>query len=227
MSPDWLISNEGTATHTRNVAGVNIGVVGLNTAWLCKDDNDKGKLTPGYRLVEAVLKKIETCQIKIVLGHHPLSWWQDNEETNIRRLFAQHHVIYLHGHKHKSEGRFEEGGVDQFLVLQAGAAFQAREHEQWVNGFSWGELDPAAAEVRIAPRYWINGEWPPDMSAITLKRRIGETDWWQFPVPGMRTQAGSFHRWNAGLASVPARQQTRARCETVSHLRHWPLSPSP
>jgi len=190
MSPDWLTSSEGSAVHIRDLAGTKVGVIGFNTAWLSKDD-DKNKLTPGYRIVEAALNKIEPCKIKIVLGHHPLPWWDDTEETNIRRLFAQHHVIYLHGHKHKSEGRFEEGGVDQFLVLQAGAAFQAREGDRWVNGFSWGELDPTAAEVRISPRYWVNGEWPPDMSAFTLKRRIDETDWWRFPVPGMHTQMAS------------------------------------
>ena len=239
MSPDWLISDEGTATHIRDVAGVSVGVVGLNTAWLCKDDNDKGKLTPGYRLVEAVLKKLETCQIRIVLGHHPLSWWHDNEETNIRRLFAQHHVIYLHGHKHKSEGRFEEGGVDQFLVLQAGAAFQARENEKWMNGFSWGELDPAAAEVRISPRYWINGEWPPDMSAITLKRRIDETDWWRFPVPGMHAQPTSMAHGLArltGWMALDARaMESFAREVTPADAQHffdgaepdWALAMSP
>lgn len=191
MSPDWLATNNGTALHTRELAGVKVGVVGLNTAWLCKDDHDKDKFTPGYRLVDAALKKIESCQIKIVLGHHPLSWWHDSEEEMIRRLFAEHHVIYLHGHKHKSEGRFEEGGVDQFLVLQAGAAFQAREGDKWVNGFSWGELDPVSAEVRISPWRWVNREWRPDVDSITLKRRIDATDWWGFPVPGMQAQSTS------------------------------------
>lgn len=204
MSPDWLISNEGSAVHIRDLAGTKIGVVGLNTAWLSKGDDDRNKLTPGYRIVEAALEKLKPCKIKIVLGHHPLPWWDDTAETDIRRIFAQHHVIYLHGHKHKAEGRFEEGGVDQFLVLQAGAAFQAREGDRWVNGFSWGEVDPTAAEVRISPRCWVNGEWPPDMSAITLKRRIGETDWWRFPVPGMHAQ----------LASRP---------EQASSLKGWEL----
>lgn len=188
MSPDWLAKNEGTAVLSREVAGVSVGVVGLNTAWLCKDDHDKDKLTPGYRLVEAALKKIGSCQIKIVLGHHPLSWWHDREEGDIRRLFAEYHVIYLHGHKHKAEGRFEEGGVDQFLVLQAGAAFQAREGDQWVNGFSWGELDPVTAEVNVSPWRWVNGEWRPDLDSITLKRRIDSTDWFRFPVPGVEAQ---------------------------------------
>lgn len=188
MSPDLLGSNEGAASHVRRFGAIEVGVVGLNTAWLCKDDHDKDKLTPGYRLVEAALAKVSLCQIKIVLGHHPLSWWEDREEANIRRLFAQHHVIYLHGHKHKAEGRFEEGGAEQFLVLQAGAAFQARENDQWINGFSWGELNPVGAEVRISPRCWVNGGWPPDMSAFTLARRIDETDWWRFPVPGMQAQ---------------------------------------
>ena len=188
MSPEILGSNEGAATHIRKFGAFEVGVVGLNTAWLCKDDHDKDKLTPGYRLVEAALAKVSQCQIKIVLGHHPLSWWDDREEANIRRLFAHHHVIYLHGHKHKAEGRFEEGGAEQFLVLQAGAAFQARENDQWINGFSWGELNPVSAEVLISPRCWVNGEWPPDMSAFTLARRVDETDWWRFPVPGMQAQ---------------------------------------
>ena len=188
MSPDWLASNDGAAVHTRTLSGVQVGVVGLNTAWLCKGDLDKDWLSPGYRIVEAALKKIKTCPIKIVLGHHPLTWWAETEERNIRRLFADFNVIYLHGHKHKAEGRFEEGGVDQFLVLQAGAAFQSREESLWVNGFSWGELDTVAAEVRISPWRWVNREWRPDVDSITLKRRIDSTDWWRFPAPGMQAQ---------------------------------------
>lgn len=87
---------------------------------------------------------------------------------------------------HRSEGRTEEGGSDNFLVLQAGAAFQARDGDTWINGFSWGEADLQRAEVRISPRYWdsINREWPPQMGSISLSRRIGETDWWRFQLPG-------------------------------------------
>ena len=188
MSPDWLASNDGAAVHIRTLSGVQVGVVGLNTAWLCKGDLDKDWLSPGYRIVEAALKRIKACPIKIVLGHHPLTWWAEAEEKNIRSLFAEFNVIYLHGHKHKVEGRSEEGGVDQFLVLQAGSAFQAREDDIWTNGFSWGELDPVAAEVKISPWRWVNREWRPDVDSITLKRRIAATDWWRFPVPGMKAQ---------------------------------------
>lgn len=188
MSPDWLASNDGAAIHTRTLSDVQVGVIGLNTAWLCKGDLDKDWLSPGYRIVEAALKKIQACSIKIVLGHHPLTWWAETEERNIRSLFAEFNVIYLHGHKHKAEGRFEEGGVDQFLVLQAGSAFQAREEEIWSNGFSWGELDPAAAELKISPWRWVNREWRPDVDSISLKRRIDATDWWRFPVPGIQPQ---------------------------------------
>lgn len=188
MSPDWLASNDGAAVHTRTLSGVQVGVIGLNTAWLCKGDLDKDWLSPGYRIVEAALKRIKACPIKIVLGHHPLTWWAEAEERKIRSLFAEFNVIYLHGHKHKAEGRFEEGGVDLFLVLQAGSAFQAREEDIWTNGFSWGELDPVAAEVKISPWRWVNREWRPDVDSITLKRRIDATDWWRFPAPGIQPQ---------------------------------------
>jgi hypothetical protein len=72
--------------------------------------------------------------------------------------------------------------------LQAGSAFQARDEDIWTNGFSWGELDPVAAEVKISPWRWVNREWRPDVDSITLKRRIDATDWWRFPVPGMQAQ---------------------------------------
>ncbi len=184
MSPDWLASDKGVAIHTRELANKKIGVIGLNTAWLSKGDDDRNQLTPGYRLVEAALGELRQCDIKIVLGHHPLNWWHDKEEAQIRRLFAEHHVIYLHGHKHDAKGGFVEGGVDQFLVLQAGAAFQAREGEQWVNGFTWGVIDPAAAEVQISPIKWVNREWKPDHDELPNQRRIDQTDWFRFPLPG-------------------------------------------
>lgn len=187
MSPDWLAFDKAVAIHKRELTNKQVGVIGLNTAWLSKGDDDKNKLTPGHRLVDAALKELSQCDIKIVLGHHPLNWWHDDEEQQIRRLFAEHHVIYLHGHKHKAEGRFEEGGADQFLVLQAGAAFQAREGDKWVNGFTWGEIDPAAAEVRISPIKWVNREWKPDFDALPNKRRIDQTDWFRFPLPGAST----------------------------------------
>lgn len=186
VSPDWLAKNDGVAIHEQIIDDVSVGVIGLNTAWLSKGNDDKGNLTPGYRLVAAALEKIEDCQIKIVLGHHPLSWWNEHEEGLIRNLFARNHVIYLHGHMHRSEGRLEEGGSENFLVLQAGAAFQARDDERWVNGFSWGEIDLAKAQVRVSPRYWDlkNNEWPPQMGAISQARRIEGTDWWGYQLPG-------------------------------------------
>ena len=204
ISPDWLVSNNGAATHIQDIGETKVGVAGLNTAWLAKDHTDKGQLTPGYRLVDAALKSIAHCHLKFVLGHHPLSWWHDREETHIRTLFARHNVIYLHGHMHRSEGRTEEGGSDSFLVLQAGAAFQARDGDSWINGFSWGEADLRHAEVRVSPRYWdsVNREWPPQMGSISLARRIDQTDWWKFPLPG-QTQRPEAEGTQSSEANIP------------------------
>jgi hypothetical protein len=93
------------------------------------DDKDSGKLTPGIPLVEAALDKIKACDLRIVLGHHPLHWLIEDEGARLRTLFGHHEVIYLHGHMHQTEGRREEGAGELFLVFQAGAAFQARDEE--------------------------------------------------------------------------------------------------
>ena len=54
--------------------GRRIGVAGINTAWLSKDDQDKERLTPGVPLAEAALDRIKGAEVRFVLGHHPLTW---------------------------------------------------------------------------------------------------------------------------------------------------------
>src|ERR1035441_6395809 len=70
----WCSSPEGAFGHIEVVRGIKVGIVGINTAWLSKDDNDREKLTPGKPLLEHALGKLSDCAIRIVLGHHPLDW---------------------------------------------------------------------------------------------------------------------------------------------------------
>ena len=57
VSGNWVSSPEGAFAERIDIRGRNIGVVGINTAWLSKDEHDQGRLTPGFGLVEAALKK--------------------------------------------------------------------------------------------------------------------------------------------------------------------------
>lgn len=86
VSGNWIGTREGGFAEELEIRGVRVGVAGINTAWLSKDDSDKERLTPGFELTEAALSKIAECQVRFVLGHHPLYWLQEDQERFVRAI---------------------------------------------------------------------------------------------------------------------------------------------
>ena len=186
----WLDSAAGAFSTILDIRGIQLGIVGINTAWLSKDDRDEGQLTAGYHLVREALAKVQECDICIVLGHHPLNWLLAKDANQIRQLFGQHQVLYLHGHLHQARAQVQENTAGQnFLNVQAGAAFQAREDEIWQNGLLWGEIDRQNHQLKLQPYHWDNIrhlDWILSSGAFAPQRKLPHEDWWGFPLPGTR-----------------------------------------
>lgn len=182
---DWIGGEAGAFTSLVEVRGKRLRIVGLNTAWLSKDDKDRHNLSPGPELLDDVLRKSTNADALIVLGHHPIDWFRDEQVEPIRALFGDHRAIYLHGHLHRHRGRPEDGSGRPFLTFQSGAAFQTRNDEVWRNGMLWGEIDFERVLCRVQPRHWEpqNQEWPITSGSFPDFRRDGTTDWWAFPLP--------------------------------------------
>jgi hypothetical protein len=181
LNENWINSENGYFVHKVNLKGINIGILGLNTAWLSKDGKDEGKLTAGKAIVEKGLEEIQKCDVKLALGHHPITWLYDKEP--IRALFAKNQVIYLHGHLHKGGSRYEENAGHQFLALQSGAAFQEREGDKYVNGLLWGQLDFKSGIIELEPYKWKRKDqnWSLDSDAFPETFRDGGV--WKLPLP--------------------------------------------
>jgi hypothetical protein len=182
----WLDSNLGAFAERLHVREHTLGIVGLNTAWLCRDEHDRHHLTPGIPILEEALGIVNGCEACFVLGHHPLDWLYDKHVKPIRALLGNAHAIYLHGHLHAGSGLREDGAGRDFLAIQSGACFQARDGEPWLNGLLWGELDLRLKSVRLQPRHWNpdNLDWPITYGAFPESRRLAGIDWWSFPLPG-------------------------------------------
>ncbi|MCP4545749.1 MAG: TIR domain-containing protein [bacterium] len=182
----WLTSTAGAFSERREVRGRSLGIVGVNTAWLCQDEDDRHQLTPGIALLEEALGRVRDCEVCIVLGHHPLDWLHDDHIGPIRALLGECHALYLHGHLHRSQGQRESGAGKGFLAVQAGSCFQARDGEPWINGLLWAELDLEHWELRLQPRHWNvqNRDWPLTSGAFPERLRQEGTDWWCFSLPG-------------------------------------------
>lgn len=174
---------EGAFAQCLTIRGQELGIVGINTAWLSKDDQDERKLTPGKPLLEKALDTIKLAKLRIVLGHHPVDWFIPAQQKSIKSLLGQSHVLYLHGHLHDAWAEPSYGGGQSYLAIQTGAGFQAREGEPWRNGLVWGEAGLHASEVKLQPWRWIHEQqdWTLATDAFHEHHRQGE--WWHYPLP--------------------------------------------
>jgi len=181
----WISSAAGSLTRRIKFGSQQIGVLCLNSAWLSCEGEDRHNLSPGKGMLEKGLADLEDTEIVFVLAHHPVDWFVDEEVSSIRALLSNRPAVYLFGHLHKSGGSSQHVGTRAFLPIQAGAAFQAREDERWINRIVWGELDTEAGKVRVIPLLWSRDhqEWSTDTNAFPSDLRMSGEDCWQFTLP--------------------------------------------
>ena len=180
---EWIEGQAGVFVQRLSLHGVDIGILGLNTAWFCQDKYDNEQITPGANLVKEGLKQIADCDLRLVLGHHPLEWFRQDERTSIERLFREHRVVYLHGHMHKSESKWNGWPGQGFLTVQAGAAFQAREHEKWKNRILYAAAEISAGKIWVEPFTWSRKEgWVPE-GGDDFPSEYYQAGRWGLPMP--------------------------------------------
>lgn len=179
-----------------SVRGVQVGVVGINTAWISKDDKDERRLSPGKSLLESALNEIKSANLHIVLGHHPVSWLYPDQQKPIHSLLGKHNVLYLHGHLHEAWAEPNYGGGYPYLAIQAGAGFQARENEKWRNGLVWGEADLDIGEVKLQAWRWTPGQqaWTPASEAFHASNL--RESWWHYELPHAKLTTVNYARAN-------------------------------
>lgn len=176
-------SDRGAIVAERAMGSTKVGIVGLNTAWLCDGETDKETLTPGVAILRDALEGVSDCAIKFVLGHHPLDWIHHQHKQAIQSLLAATHAIYLHGHMHTESFSNTLNGAGGFLAIQSGAGWQSPEGGKWKNGFMWGATDFDARLIRLQPFSWSfpNQCWTLDGTRLHENYRNG--DWWEVEAP--------------------------------------------
>src|SRR6266481_3905220 len=130
------------------VHGRKLGILPINSALFCQDDEDHNKLLIGRRALEAALEQLKThkADLNIALMHHPLDWLNDVERSNIKKsLYAEIDFI-LRGHLHETEIEHVASPYGQALVWAAGAAYQTR---KWPNRAVYAALN--ARHVAVFP----------------------------------------------------------------------------
>ncbi|MEI8288166.1 MAG: metallophosphoesterase [Verrucomicrobiota bacterium] len=108
--------------HSQSIQGFDIGVAGLNSAWRCSGDKDRGKLFLTHEQVNIAADALDKCALRIALIHHPLDWFHPGEKEILEDLKRRFEII-LTGHLHTSVSIEEQTTAYNSLFLTVPAIY--------------------------------------------------------------------------------------------------------
>jgi hypothetical protein len=161
-------SQHGRLGYRITVAGLDfpfaVHVLGFDSAWLCGDDNDTGKLRLTSGQVKLLTRDGNSRPLtgfRLALVHHPLTDLADHREC--LRLLAPRVDLLLHGHQHDPIAETITDPDRQLLVLATGSLY-ADEAERWINSFHVIDayLDNFGRPLEYAVTFWgwsDRGHW--------------------------------------------------------------------
>ena len=133
----------------RLIGDLPIGIVGLNSALACGDDNDKDNIVVGDRPLIEISERIRTADVRLVVAavHHPPVWLSSFDQKTFEARFLPWCDILHRGHLH-------EAGVTPIytspetkcLVIAAGAGYVQR---QFANSYSFISIDVANNDCTV------------------------------------------------------------------------------
>jgi 3',5'-cyclic AMP phosphodiesterase CpdA len=150
-------------TQCLNLAGQQIAILGLNSAWLAQGgEEDRNKLVLGERQVRAALDDAKDADLCIALLHHPFDWLRDFDRADAQALLYDECDFVLHGHMHQV-GLLQARTPDSdAFVIAAGACYETRTH---TNAYNLVQLDPTTGQGTVYLRTYSDkrgGFWTKD-----------------------------------------------------------------
>lgn len=148
-----------------NVNGQEFAIISVVTAYFSdREVSDYQKSPAPTHPIRTILQGIGQEIPKIVVGHHPLSWFTSDSEKQLRTLLAEQNALYLNGHEHEIKTLFGGRGLQ---ALGFGAAFQGSldtsSHGHYRNSFAICEYDDFL-HVKIVSWDYEHGAWRIDQN---------------------------------------------------------------
>ena len=177
-----------------------IHIVGLDTAWLCGDDADAGRLLVtenqlGRHLTDE--KGNSVPGLRIVLMHHP--WGELTDGSAAKRLLSEHADIVLRGHLHQTEVGEWIDPHRRLRELAVGSLYEGGLADTYGNSCQLVRLEldshlrPIEAMVRLRSFSPRGGHWFDDNSLYRESREGRIT--WTFGVEKISKTPNPFSPW--------------------------------
>lgn len=136
-----------------------VGITCLNSAWLCKDDNDKENLLLGKNQIENSIDEIRDCQVKLALCHHPLEFFKEFDKESLKTKIYRNYDIFFTGHVHQLASSYTSDLLGNIFISIANSTIGDFPKERsYVNGYTIVDLYPNKEIVTHYRKYIENHE---------------------------------------------------------------------
>lgn len=148
-------------TKNVNVNGIEIAIVGLNSAWASNSSDEKGKIVLGERQVIEAFSKIKNPHLTLSLLHHPIYYFKDDDVAKVQSIINQRSDFVLHGHIHNREVITQRMPDSVVNYLVAGAAYDEEEAKLAYNYVTL-DLEKGDAIVNLRVFNSVLSRWEND-----------------------------------------------------------------
>lgn len=148
-----------TYSLTRDVRGRRVNIVGLNSAWSCGRDGEKGKVWMGERWqIGHLTSVLPPADLSIALMHHPSNWLVEYEDPALLRDIEREFQFSLHGHEHQEWVT----SLSSHVRIAAGASYDRSDKP---NGYNFVRInfETGRGEVWLRRYHSQGGDWIPEV----------------------------------------------------------------
>lgn len=147
---NWKVENPVFSREV-SIANIKYGITLINTAWNTAGDstNEAKKIIIPRSDIVSALKNIELCDKKILVMHHPIDWFFDDNAADIEALINKYDFVFT-GHKHFEQVNFVKG-MNGTTIYNYASKVDANSTE---NGYTIITFDDSS-EIEINNRTYI------------------------------------------------------------------------
>ncbi len=162
------------------LAGLKIGVLGLNSSWLSSSNADYGKLQLGEKQIRKALDESKDVDFRMALIHHPFEWFREFERGHVDAQLMDNCDFILHGHMHRQSILELKTPDSNAVIIPAGTSYKSRSYR---NSYNFVQLDLEKQIGTIFFRTYSNdrgGFWTHD---VTSFRNLKDDGTYPFQLP--------------------------------------------
>lgn len=156
-----------------------MGFLGLNSAWLCGEENEDGRILLGERQIVEGLELAEGLDGQLLLAatHHPIEWLYEWDALGCHSRLLPAVDILHRGHLHTPQVAYASIPERPCLMVAAGSSHATR---HYMNSYNIIDLDLGNAESAVQPYVYLpkGAHFVPDHShraPFTIKSQLPGT----------------------------------------------------